>query len=122
MKTFYKFLEHKLLLEQDAPAPDAGAAAPDMGGGAPAGGPPDMGGAGMPPMDMGGMGGGLGGPPMGGPSLSGGLGGPPVEGGQGGPTPKKLKAYNIWDVLEQLLDKPKDAIDKEEKKTNNNTF
>mgnify|MGYP003325865906 FL=1 len=84
MISFNKFIEHKLMLEQDAPGgPPAG--------GPPAGGPPG-GGGGPPPMPM---------PPSGGPP---GGGGGPAPGGAGGQTaPKKLKAVNFWDVLEDEL-------------------
>jgi len=53
-----------------------------------------MGGGAPPP-----MGGGLGG--MGGPPMGGGMGAPP--GGAGGQQPMKLKATNVWDVLEKYL-------------------
>ncbi len=52
-----------------------------------------MGGGAPPP-----MGGGLGG--MGGPPMGGGMGAPPGGGGQ---APMKLKATNVWDVLEKYL-------------------
>lgn len=110
MKTFQDFIEHKVLFEQEGAAPPADAGAPPAAPGGDMGMPP-MGGAdpgaaamGMPP-----MGGGLGGPGLGGPSLS-----PSLDMGMGGggatgsPVAKKLKAYNVWDVLEKLLmDKPK---------------
>lgn len=100
MKTFQNFLECKIWLEQDeAPPPpaDAGGAPPDMG--MPPMGAPDLGGGlGAPP-----MGGGFGGPPMGGPSLS-----PGLDSGMGqpgsAPTAKKLKAYNVWNVLQKILE------------------
>ena len=90
MNTFVKFLETKLFSEVDAPgAPAGGISAPGALPGGPmgAGGAPPMGGGmGMP------MGGGM--PPMGGmPGAS-----PP-----GGQAPEKLKAYNVWDVLERVL-------------------
>ena len=95
MNTFSKFLETKLFSE-DAPgaAPLSGGAggisSPGAlpGGAMGAGAPPMGGGMGMP------MGGGM--PPMGGmPGAA-----PPGGGGQ---APEKLKAYNVWDVLERVL-------------------
>ena len=74
MNSFTTFLENKILLEDAI--------------GAPPGSPPPMGGMPPPPMG-GGMGGGMGGPPM---------GGNPV------PATQKLKAYNVWDVLERILE------------------
>jgi len=88
MNTFKNFLESKLLTEVGPAAPPAGGggiAAP--GALPPAGGAPPMGG-GAPP--MGAMGGA---PPMGG------MPGAPA----GGSAPNKLKAYNVWDVLERVL-------------------
>lgn len=94
MNTFKKFLEFKLHEDTPPPAPGGGGisgpgALPPAGG---MGGPPT---GGMPPMG-GGMGG-MGGPPMGGPM--GGMPGAPT----GGTAPEKLKAYNVWDVLERVL-------------------
>jgi hypothetical protein len=95
MNSFTKFLEQKVFMEADPPAmPPAGGGAPaGLGGlGAPAALPPMGGGA--PPL-----------PPMGGPSPS--LGGGPFGGPAPGAAPTgqqpKLKAYNIWDVLDKLL-------------------
>ena len=88
MNTFKKFLETKL---HEAAPP----AAPPPPGGGGIGGPgalPPAGGA--PPMGMTPMGGGMGAPPMGG-----GMPGAPT----GGTAPQKLKAYNVWDVLERVL-------------------
>lgn len=113
VKTFQDFIEHKVLFEQEGaatPPADAGAppAAPAGDMGMPPMGGPDLGaaGMGMPP-----IGGGLGGPGLGGPSLS-----PSLDAGMGGgaaggaPVAKKLKAYNVWDVLEDLLmDKSKET-------------
>jgi len=89
MNTFKKFLEFKLN-EAAPPPPPPGGAGGISGPGAlpPAGGAPPMGG--MPPMG-GGMG--MGAPPMGG------MPGAPA----GGTAPQKLKAYNVWDVLERVL-------------------
>ena len=90
LTTFSNFLD----LKEAAPAP-SGTMPPPTGGGisGPGALPP---GGGMPP-PMGGPLGGMGGPPMGGP-----MGGSP----QGGQTaPNKLKAYNVWDVLERVLGK-----------------
>lgn len=94
MNTFKKFLEFKL--HEDAPPPppppggDGGIGGP---GALPPGGAPPMGG-GMPP-----MGGGM--PPMGGgmPPMGGGMPGSPSS----GTASEKLKAYNVWDVLEKVL-------------------
>jgi len=111
VKTFKNFFESKLIAEQEAaaapgdtaggtPDPMSAMAMPASGGMDPMGG---LGGAGLgaPPLG-GGLGGpSLGGPSLGGPSLSGGM-----EGGQpagGSPIAKKLKAYNIWEVLAELL-------------------
>ena len=100
MISFNKFIEHKLMLEQDAPGgPPAG--------GPPAGGPPG-GGGGPPPMPM---------PPSGGPP---GGGGGPAPGGAGGQTaPKKLKAVNFWDVLEDELVQIQKKKNKEKKNQQN---
>jgi hypothetical protein len=106
VKTFQDFIEHKVLFEQEGAAPppaDAGAppATPTGDMGMPPMGGPDLGaaGMGMPP-----IGGGLGGPGLGGPSLSPSLdAGMGVGGPTGSPVAKKLKAYNVWDVLEELL-------------------
>lgn len=111
MKKFKQFLESKIFLEQE-PAPDLAAGAPPAAGG-------DMG---MAPPDLGGA---MGAPPgMGAPPLGGGLGGPslspgldPMAGGGGAPggspVAKKLKAYNIWDVLKKILDsEPEDKLQK----------
>ena len=98
MNTFKKFVESKILREQgESPPPPA----PPSGGGGGISGPASM------PMGSpmgGGMGGGMGAPPMAGA----GLGGSPMGGGMGGPpgasSPStKLKAYNVWDVLERVL-------------------
>lgn len=91
MDTFNKFLEQKLLKE-DAPGmpPAGGISAPgSLGGPMGAGGAPPMGG--MPP-----MGGGMG---MGMPPMGGGMPGASSP----GQAPQKLKAYNVWDVLERVL-------------------
>jgi hypothetical protein len=92
MNTFKNFLEAKLN-EADAPPPGGGIGSP---GALPPGGPPPMGGMGGPPlMPMSGP------PPMGGM----GMGGPPMGGAPaGGSAPIKLKAYNVWDVIERVLD------------------
>ena len=81
MDTFYKFF-----FEADTPNISNPATLP--GG---SGGPPPMGGG-----PLGGMGGP---PPMGGPL--GGMG----ENGPVNNTTQKLKAYNVWDVLEEILGK-----------------
>ena len=99
MKTFQRFLESKLIIEAEAipggPAPSGPIPTPPPGGdplgGSTLGSPP-MGGM-PPPPPMGGGMSPLG--PMGGP-----MGGAPT--GQTAPT--KLKAFNVWDVLERLLD------------------
>lgn len=97
METFKKFLESKLLLEADPPPGGAPPGGPPPGG-APPGGPPPGG----PP------GGGLGAPaslPGGGGGLAPSLGGSPM-GSPSGDSQKgslKLKAYNVWDVLEKIL-------------------
>lgn len=99
MNTFKSFLEQKMISEDlggigtPATLPPAGAP-PAPAAGAPPGAPP-MGG--MDP--MGGMGGmGMGAPPMGG------MGAPPMGAPAGGTAaPNKLKAYNVWDVLEKVL-------------------
>jgi len=79
MISFSRFLDAKILLEQDAPP-----------GGPPGGGPPP---GGAPPMPM--PPGGGGGPP----------GAGPAPGGAGGQGPsKKLKAVNLWDVLQDMFD------------------
>ncbi len=99
MKTFQRFLESKLITEVDAPPP--GGLAPggptpppppggDPMGGSPLGAPP-MGG--MPPPPP--MGGGM--SPLGGPM------GTPTGAPTGQSAPTKLKAFNVWDVLERLL-------------------
>lgn len=91
MNTFNKFIEFKL--HEDAPMPPS---SPAGGGGISAPGALPPGGGAAPP--MGGM------PPMGGGM---GMGGPPMGGMPGAPTagtaPQKLKAYNVWDVLERVL-------------------
>ncbi len=103
MNTFGLFLKNKVILEQDAPmgGPDMGGAPPmggaDLGGMPPMGGAPPMGGpdlGGMPPMG--------GAPPMGGPDL-GGPGGFSSGSTAAGKAPMKIKASNIWDVLEDIL-------------------
>jgi hypothetical protein len=88
MNTFKKFLETKLheAAPPAAPPPPGGGGIGGPGALPPAGGAPPMG---MPP-----MGGGMGAPPMGG-----GMPGAPT----GGTAPQKLKAYNVWDVLERVL-------------------
>ena len=86
MNTFGLFLKNKVILEQDAPM-----GGPDMGGAPPMGGA-DLGG--MPPMG--------GAPPMGGPDL-GGPGGFSSGSTAAGKAPMKIKASNIWDVLEDIL-------------------
>ena len=105
------YSNYKLLKEADAPA-----ASP------PAGGAPDLGataGGGTPPgMDLGAAGAAVGGPPpgfSGGPPMGGiGGGGPPPDLGMGGPPgtgsaaglkPQGLKSSNVWDVLEEILNK-----------------
>lgn len=98
METFQKFIEQKLLFEADPPASPggpAGAGAPPPGT-APSGPPGGPGGISAPISLPSG-----GGPPMG-------LGGPPMGGGPspGGDSQSgslKLKAYNVWDVLEKIL-------------------
>lgn len=104
MKTFQRFLESKIVVEA-APAPPPAGGSPAPPAGTPPG--PDigalgggLGGPSMPPPPMGGGLSGLGGPPMGGPPM----GGPPMGAAPGatGPT-NKLKAYNVWDVLERIL-------------------
>jgi len=105
MNTFKSFLKNKVFLEQDDPmgdpggappmgGPDLGGGMPPMGGGAPPMGGPDLGG-GMPPM-------GGGAPPMGGPDL-GSPGGFSSGSTAAGKAPMKIKASNIWDVLEDIL-------------------
>jgi hypothetical protein len=96
MKTFRQFL-----VEVAPPAPPGGL--PPSGGGLGMPGTlPGGGGMGPPPAPMGG--GGLGPMPMGG-----GMGPPPAPmGGMGAGAPgqsgsTKLKAYNVWDVLERVL-------------------
>ena len=80
MNTFKKFVESKALREQgESPPPSA----PPSGGGGGIGGPASM------PM----------GSPLGGGGMGGGMGGPP---GASSPS-TKLKAYNVWDVLERVL-------------------
>jgi hypothetical protein len=89
MISFSRFLDAKILLEQDAPpgGPPGGGPPP---GGPPGGGPPP---GGAPPMPM--PPGGGGGPP----------GAGPAPGGAGGQGPsKKLKAVNLWDVLQDMFD------------------
>ena len=101
MNTFNKFLETKLFSEVGpAPAPAPGGAGGIGAPGAlpPAGGAPPMGG-GMPP-----MGGGMGGAPP--------MGGMPGAPGGGGQAPNKLKAYNVWDVLERVLGDESDQTDR----------
>lgn len=93
MNTFKQFLDQRFLLEVGPPAGGAMPPPPPGGGGLGApgalpGGPP----MGMPPPPMGGGMGGMGGPPMGG-------GAPPGQ-QQGA---NKLKAYNVWDILEKVL-------------------
>jgi len=97
MNTFKKFVESKILREEGESPP---LSAPPSGGGGGIGGPASM------PMGSpmgGGLGGGIGAPPLGGA----GLGGPPMGGMGGAPgasSPStKLKAYNVWDVLERVL-------------------
>lgn len=109
MRSFRTFLDNKLITEADGPG------APP--GGPPGGGPPGGGPGGAPPLPMPGGGGG---PPGG---MGGGLGGMggPAPGGGGAQTPaKKLKAYNVWDAIEKVVDpqasgdKKKDNEDKPE--------
>ena len=96
MYTFKHFLEQRLWTEAGAPPPP-----PPGGGGMPP--PPPGGGLGAPgamppPPPGGGM------PPMGGgmpPPMGGGMGAPPAPGG--GEAANKLKAFNVWDVLERVL-------------------
>lgn len=97
MKTFLHFL-----IEQDVPPPTGGGGMTDLGGlstagSMPGGTPPPMGGlgGGMPPPSMGGLGG------LGGPT---GMGGP-TAGATSAAQSNKLKAYNVWDALEKVLDK-----------------
>lgn len=96
------FREFTLLFEAPAPPPPAGGP-PGAGlGGPPGGMPGGPPGAGLGGPPMGGMGGGM--PPMGGPP--GGLGGPPMGGppGGGGAAPvKKIKALDVWGIIEQIL-------------------
>jgi hypothetical protein len=100
MKTFQRFIESKLINEVDAPPPPTGggpaASAPMAStppGGDPLGGSPLGASMGMPPPPP--LGGGM--SPLGGP-----MGAPPgAPTGQTAPT--KLKASNVWDVLERLL-------------------
>ena len=97
MNSFTKFLEQKVFMEADPPP-----ATPPAVGGNPAGGLGGLGApAALPPMG-GGAPPSL--PPMGGPSpsLGGPLGGPAPGAAPTGQQPK-LKAYNVWDVLEKLL-------------------
>ena len=109
MRNFKTFLESykwaklfsELALSPGGAPPPPGPPGGGLGapGSLPPGGPPP--GLGGPP------GGGLGGPPpgLGGP-LGGGLGGPPPDGGAnsgGASVANKLKAYNVWDVLEKIL-------------------
>ena len=90
--SFQDFLLSKLLSEA-APLgpPGAPPSAPAGGLGTPGALP---GGGGPPPMPpLGGLG-----PP---PGMPPGMGGPPAGGGN--TPPEKLKAYNVWDVLERVL-------------------
>ncbi|RTK95643.1 MAG: hypothetical protein EKK64_06190 [Neisseriaceae bacterium] len=97
-------MKEQQFIEADMPPPTGGSAMPPMGAGSPPAGTPPMGG-GMPPMGgdpmsmpLGGAGGGLGGgamPPMGGMPPSGAV--PQAQ--------SKLKSYNVWDVLEKILEK-----------------
>ena len=120
MRTFQEYIEIKSFTEADSPTGPPGGPPPGGGIGGPPGGPPPGGGAGGPP---GGppLGGGIGGPPMGGlggPPPMGGppMGGPPMgdtmslgggseETNQGNSSSNKLKAYNVWDVLEKIIGK-----------------
>ena len=89
MNTFKKFLEVKLNeAAPGAPPPPAGGGGISAPGSLPPGGAP-------PPMG-GGMGGGMGMP-------GGGMGMPGAGAPTGGTAPEKLKAYNVWDVLERVL-------------------
>jgi hypothetical protein len=98
MIKFSKFLEHKLFMEADPPPTPPGGGAGGLGAlGSPAGMPPPL--MGSPPPPMGGLGG-----PMGG-----GLGSPPMPGMPSGSQQLKIKAYNVWDVLEKLLSGSKDS-------------
>lgn len=98
MNSFNQFLDNKILLEDAPPSIPPPTGSPGMSPGSPIGGglgmPPPMGGMPPPP-----MGGGLGMPP---PPM----GGMPPSGGPTGPStaPLKLKAYNVWDILEKILD------------------
>lgn len=92
MKTFQQYIE--LLTEQAPPAPGGAAPPPAPGGGIGVPGAlPPAGGLGVPPPMGGGLGGGLG---MG-------MGAPPMGVPGAGTAPQKLKAYNVWDVLEKVL-------------------
>lgn len=94
MKTFYRFIENRF---DEAAPPPTGA---PTGIGGPGNMPPPMGSGGLPPSGgmvappMGGLGGGMGMPPM-----------PPAPGTTPSVAPNKLKAYNVWDVLERVLEK-----------------
>jgi hypothetical protein len=93
MKTFKTFLENRLYSEVAPPPAPGGISAPGAlpgGAGAP---PPPPPGGGMPPIG-GGLSGGMGGmPPMPGAAPAGGT----------GQAPQKLKATNVWEVLERVL-------------------
>jgi hypothetical protein len=107
MKSFKDYIELKSLLEAESPSPaptspnsTGTSGSPPLGG--PVGGPGGIAGGpmgGLPPMPpSGGSGMPLGGPPMGDTSSLGAGG----SGGQNTPS-NKLKAYNVWDVLEKIL-------------------
>jgi hypothetical protein len=107
METFFQFIDTRINedggistpgamppspISPTSPPPSAADPLNPVGGG--------MGGMGMP---MGSPPGG----PMGAPPIGGGPGMPPIGGGMGpqsqGSAPQKLKAYNVWDVLERIL-------------------
>lgn len=97
MNTFQQFLNSRYLMEAAPAAPPTGAAPPSD---------PSAGGistpGSLPP------GGGMGGmgmaPPMGGMGMGGmGMGGMMPPSGAPQAAPNKLKAYNVWDVLERVL-------------------
>jgi hypothetical protein len=96
MFTFKEFIEQKVLIEV-GPPPGGMAPPPPPPGGGGLGMPGALPGGGAPPPPPGGLGGA---PPMGGMGGAPPMGGPPQGGNQ---APTKLKAYNVWDVLEKVL-------------------